>query len=65
MNLLSRVFVKSLDFRESSMLFSDKDDKLYIAKNYTKWLFGEIDKLELIEVDLDGERVRVFKGKEV
>ena len=61
LNLSSRGFVKGLDLRESAISFSDKDNKLFIAINYAKWLFSELDKLKLIEVNLDGKTVGVFE----
>jgi len=63
MNLLSKDFVKSLDFKEDAVLFSDKDNKIHIAKNYTKWVFGEIDRMEIVEIDLDEKTVRVLERK--
>jgi len=34
---------------------------LFVVKNYTRWLFGEIDMLEAVKVDLDKKTVKVFK----
>jgi len=61
LNLLSRGFVKGLDLRETAISFSDKDNKLLIAMNYAKWLFGEEDKLKVIEVDLDKGTIKKFE----
>jgi len=61
LNLLSREFVKGLDFRESSITFSDRDNKLLIAMNYSEWLFGEADKLKVIVVDLDRSTIERFE----
>ena len=44
LNLLSRGFVKGLDLRETAISFSDKDNKLLIAMNYAKWIFGKVKK---------------------
>jgi len=44
LNLLSRGFVKGLDLRETAISFSDKDNKLLIAINYAKWIFGKVKK---------------------
>jgi len=44
---------RNLDLKEDAVSFINKDNKLYIVKNCAKWLFREIDKLKLIEADLD------------
>jgi len=59
MGLLDDNFVKSLDLHEDSIGIDG--NKLFIAKGYTKWLFGKIDRLKIIEVDLDKKTTSVFE----
>lgn len=61
MGLLKKEFVSSLDLYEDSVGF--KGGKVFVAKNYARWLFGELDKLEVVEVDLNEKTVRVFERK--
>jgi len=61
MGLLEEEFVKSLDLYEDTI--GIKGSKVLVAKNYAKWLFGEIDKLEVVEIDLDEKTIRVFERK--
>jgi len=59
--LLKEEFVRSLDLHEDSVGF--KGSKIFVAKNYARWLFGEVDKLEIIEIDLNEKTVRVLERK--
>jgi len=61
--LLTEDFVKNLDLHEDCVGFNPKDGAIFVAKGYAKWLFREVDKLEIIEVDLNKNKVKVFGRK--
>ena len=51
----------NVDFNEDAIGFNPKDETIFVAKNYTSWLFGKIDELEIIEIDLEKGSVKRFE----